>query len=100
MAEATLVPAYVMPLRDALALQYGSDATIAIEHIMSDRYRFVVVASAFRGMDHADRQTQVWSLAQSVLKQSDLVKVSMILTVADDELYEDSSHTTDSDEGV
>lgn len=85
MAESTVTePAYVAKLHEALTRQLPGSAVRA-EHVRADRYRFEVVWQPFDAMNHPERQEKVWDVAERTLG-SDLVKVTMILTLGTQDL--------------
>ncbi|HET6250244.1 MAG TPA: hypothetical protein VFE47_21315 [Tepidisphaeraceae bacterium] len=80
-----LRPPYVEQLSAALQKALPG-AEVDIEHVRTDRYRFVVVWPGFDGMGHPERQELVWDLTEKTLARSELRKVTMILTVGHDDL--------------
>jgi hypothetical protein len=86
MAEgAVTVPAYVPRLTAALQ-QRLPGAEVDTEPVRADRFRFIVVWPPFDEMGHPERQRIVWDLAEQVLEPRDLLNVSMILTLGDEDL--------------
>lgn len=86
MAEGTLtIPAYVQRLTAALK-QRLPGAEVDTEHVRGDRFRFVVVWGPFDQMGHPERQRIVWDLAEQELEPRELLNVSMILTLGDEDL--------------
>lgn len=79
------VPAHVPRLAAALK-QRLPGAEVDTEHVRADRFRFIVVWGPFDQMDHPERQRIVWDLAEQVLAPRDLLNVSMILTLGDEDL--------------
>lgn len=55
------------------------------EWVRKDRYRLIVVSKKFERLGHPERQRKVWDIADKALDKSDLLKVSMILTMSDSE---------------
>jgi len=78
-------PAFVARLSDALRRRLQG-AQVDHEHVRGDRYRFVVVWDPFDAMDHPERQRLVWDVAEGELDRSDLLNVSMILTLGTGDL--------------
>jgi hypothetical protein len=78
-------PAYVERLTQALQ-QKLQGAEVTSEQLRADRYRFEILWRGFDNMEHPDRQRIVWDIADALLDKQDLRKVSMILTIADDDL--------------
>ena len=86
MAEGIVAdPPYVALLASALE-QRLPGARQQHEIVRHDRYRFEVVWDRFDQMEHPERQKIVWDIADEVLSKEDLWKVSMILTLGQDDL--------------
>jgi len=86
MAEGTVTdPPYVLRLTTALASALP-DAEIDHEKVRTDRYRLIVVSNSFENKGHPERQRLVWDIADGVLDKDDLMRVSMILTIAPTEI--------------
>ncbi|HZL36974.1 MAG TPA: hypothetical protein VFC78_16765 [Tepidisphaeraceae bacterium] len=89
MAESTLIrPVYVEQLSTALQSAFEG-AQVEVEHVRTDRYRFIVVWPGFDPLGHPERQELVWDLADKTLVKEDLRKVTMILTMGLDDLPQD-----------
>jgi len=78
-------PPYVQKLIAELGNRLPG-AQINSEHVRSDRFRVAIVSSDFEKLGHPERQQLVWDIADSTLAKHDLLKISMILTVAPSEL--------------
>jgi len=86
MAEGILTePAYVVRLTDALR-QKLPGAEVEHEQLRADRYRFVVTWPQFDAMEHPERQELVWDVVEHSLDPADFMKVSMILTLGNEDL--------------
>ena len=73
-------PPYVERLEAALKRELRG-AEVKHEQVRRDRYRFIVVWDRFDRMGHPERQRKVWDIADHVLEKSDLLNVSMIITL-------------------
>jgi len=80
----------VTSLVAALEAVYGLGC-VAYEHVRDERYRFEIVSKLFNSMPHPKRQRAVWDIVSKVVDKTQLLNVAMILTIADDELYEPQS---------
>ncbi len=68
-------------LRSSLA-KAGIEAKTSHERVQGTKlYRIVVESPKFEKMLHSERQDLVWRIAQKALNPSDLLLVSMILTM-------------------
>ncbi len=86
MAEGIVTePAYVAHLSTALKTAL-KDAQITHERVRGDRFRFVVIADEFDGMEHPQRQRKVWDLADKTLGKDNLLNVAMIITLSPTEM--------------
>jgi hypothetical protein len=86
MAERAVIdPPHVMRLGEAIRDRFAG-SQVEWEQVRGDRYRFIVTWPEFDGMDHPERQRLVWDLAEQVLPPGDLLKISMILTLGNDDL--------------
>jgi stress-induced morphogen len=88
MAHATVskrTPKYVTTSAAAIKRRLPG-SQIQHEQVRQDRYRLIVVSTAFEEMGHPERQRLVWDIADDVLDKPDLLKVSMILTVSESEV--------------
>jgi hypothetical protein len=86
MAKAVVdVPEYVEALARKLEQELAG-SQVSYQRLRRDRYRFAVVWKKFEKMDHPARQHRVWEIAESVLRRDDLLKVSMIITLAPSEV--------------
>ena len=87
MAQATVtkkVPDYVGKLEAEIQKAFPG-SRIWHESVRKDRYRVLVVSKKFERLGHPERQRVVWNIADSALDKSDLLKVSMILTMSESE---------------
>lgn len=86
MAEGIVTtPPFVNRLSTALTQQLPG-AEVHTEHVRGDRFRFVVAWNQFDAMDHPERQRLVWDIAQRELAPQELLNVTMILTLGDEDL--------------
>lgn len=87
MAEGTVtqIPPFVDRLSAALS-KLLPDSEIGHEHVRAERYRFMVVSSAFEEMGHPERQRKVWDAAEKVLTRDEIRNVAMIITMAASEV--------------
>lgn len=74
-------PAYVKKLTDALHATIPG-ASVETEARRPTRYEFVVIADKYEHMEHADRQREVWHLAEKVLEPDEILEIWMILTIS------------------
>jgi acid stress-induced BolA-like protein IbaG/YrbA len=83
MAQATLkkLPKYAESLYVELERRLPG-AQITLEHRRRDRYTFVIIWDRFSRMGHPERQRLVWDIAKHIIKDSDILKVGMILTMS------------------
>lgn len=89
MAKGTVIePDYVRQLATALGREL-KNAQVEHEHVRGERYRFQVIWSQFDRMGHPERQKRVWDIAERVLNKTDLVKVTMILTLGSSDVAAD-----------
>lgn len=51
-----------------------------------NRHRFTVISPKFRGLTHLARQDLVWSIANDVLSDDELLKITVILPFAPEEV--------------
>jgi stress-induced morphogen len=74
-------------LRDDLD-KVGIRASVSRERVGggTSLYRIWVVAPQFRRLRNSERQNLVWRTAEEVLSDEELRRISMILTLAPDEL--------------
>jgi acid stress-induced BolA-like protein IbaG/YrbA len=90
MAQISLTkPPYVDRLSSAITDELPG-AMVDVEHVRGDRYRFIVVWGRFDSMGHPERQQIVWDLAERVIGP-ELLNVTMILTLGNDDLPPDDS---------
>ncbi|HWE93474.1 MAG TPA: hypothetical protein VG269_05815 [Tepidisphaeraceae bacterium] len=82
-------PPYVERLSVAIKDELPG-ALVDVEHVRGDRYRFVVIWGRFDSMGHPERQQLVWDLAERALGP-ELLKVTMILTLGNEDLPPESS---------
>ena len=86
MARTISLPGFVLTLEQALRKKLRN-AEIDIEKVgRTNRYRFLIVSDRFRRMDHPRRQNLVWDVADKLLAPAELLRVSMIVTMAPDEV--------------
>ena len=86
MARTISPPGFVLTLEQALKSKLRN-AEIDIEKVgRTNRYRFLIISDRFRRMDHPKRQNLVWDVVEKVLAPSELLRVSMIITMAPDEV--------------
>ena len=86
MAEEVIVePPYVSRLENALKQELDG-AEVRHEQLRADRYRFEVLWPAFDAMEHPERQRIVWDIVERSLDKKDFMKVSMIITIGDEDL--------------
>lgn len=82
-------PPFVEQLKKALKQQLqdaGINADVDAEPAGGTKlYRFFVISDDFQQLSHSERQGVVWRIAQKELQPSDQVKISMILTLTQDE---------------
>lgn len=78
------VPEYVDKLETELQRALPG-SRIWHEFIRKDRYRLIIVSDKFDRLGHPERQRKVWDIADGILDKSDLLKVSMILTMSESE---------------
>lgn len=79
------LPAYVDKLVAAFKHELP-DADVEYEQVRRDRYRFIVISRQFDGMGHPERQELVWQLTERTLNAQELLKVTMILTIGEQEM--------------
>ena len=82
MAQAVKLPKFVRDLIAALTAQYP-DAEIDVERVPhTNRYRLLMVSPKFERIGHLRRQHKVWDIVQETLEDKDVVRISMIVTLA------------------
>ena len=70
----------------ALVSRFGGEAEA--EQVAADgRYRFAIVSPRFESMPHLRRQDDVWKVVDEVLTREETLDVSLVLTMAPDELW-------------
>ena len=78
-------PVFVQNLVDALQKNLGEaglECEVTIEPVEGTRmFRFFVISDGFGAMQHSERQTVVWRIADRSLPDVDAMKVSMIMTL-------------------
>ena len=89
MAKISKPPAYVEQLTKALIRDLkksGIDAVVEAEAVPTTLlYRIHVLAPQFKNMTHSERQNVVWRIAEKALSPDDQLRISMIVTLANDE---------------
>ena len=82
-------PPFVTKLRKALVdslMAHGVNAKVSVQAVPTTKlYRVFVRAEQFKHMRHSERQSVVWRIADSALSPEDQMRISMILTLTDDE---------------
>jgi hypothetical protein len=78
-------PEYVTKLVEALQKALPG-ANVDSEQVRGDRYRFVVFSPHFDSLGHPERQDQVWDVVEKTLDPQDLRKVTMILTLGEEDI--------------
>jgi hypothetical protein len=93
MAVAKKPPEFVTKLRKALSEKLrakGIESRVEFEPLKGTKlYRFAVYAPAFAKMWVSERQDLVWRIASSVLPGDEQFQVSVILTLAPEDLGEE-----------
>jgi hypothetical protein len=78
-------PAFVTRLKNALVQDLkasGIDAEVFTEKVPTTRlHRVTVLAPKFKVLKHSERQNLVWRTAERTLSPSELMLVSMIVTL-------------------
>jgi hypothetical protein len=86
-------PVFVTKLKAALEKDLralGLKSTVSVEPAGTTKlYRFFVVSDDFRDLRHSERQNIVWRIVDKTLSAEDSIKVSMIMTLAKEELGPD-----------
>jgi hypothetical protein len=73
-------------LVSALVTRFGGEGEAEQVH-QDGRYRFTIVSPRFDSMAHLRRQDEVWKVVDQVLSREETLDVSLVLTVAPDELW-------------
>ncbi len=86
-------PQFVDTLCDALVdglERLGIQSEVHPQRVRGTRmHRFYVIADGFEYLRHSERQSVVWRIAEAILTDAQLNKISMILTLTPDELGDD-----------
>jgi len=83
------LPKFVDRLRKALVEdlgQAGIKAKVEVQPVRTTKlYRFLVLAPKFARLRHTERQGLVWRIAERTLDPDQQLRISMIVTLSDDE---------------
>ena len=89
MAKVKTAPGFVGQFKAALAdglKSVGIDAEIEVKPVPRTRlYRVLVLAPKFKALKPSERQNLVWRIADRALSPEDQLRISMILTLTNDE---------------
>jgi hypothetical protein len=87
MNDKSLVKVVRAALKTELDTVGIKDADVRTEAVPGTKLRRVsVVAKGYKKLRHSERQNLVWRIVDGVLDPSDRLKISMILTLAPEEL--------------
>lgn len=68
----------------------GIDADVDIERIPTTKlFRLTVLAPKFKNLRHSERQGLVWRIAEKTLSWEEQLRISMILTLTEEEAVGD-----------
>ena len=89
MAKVKNPPPFIEELRIALIRDLkkaGIKAQIHEEPVPTTKlYRVTILAPQFKAMRHSERQNLVWRIAEKALSPDDQLRISMILTLSNEE---------------
>lgn len=86
MAETLKLPPFVAKLISALSRKMPGSGTDVQRVPGTNRYRIAIVWSGFPKRNVRKRQDSVWKIAEEVLGDEELLRISMILTLHPDEV--------------
>jgi acid stress-induced BolA-like protein IbaG/YrbA len=85
-AQTPKLPAFITRLVQSIGQALPSTVIDAQRVGRTNRYRLVVVSPRFNRMDQLKRQDLVWNIAESSLSPEELLRTSMIVSLAPEEV--------------
>ena len=89
MANVKTAPAFLEQLKKAIVETLkvnGISAKVRTEPVPTTKlYRVAVFSPQFKQMRHSERQNLVWRIAEKAVSPDEQMRISMILTLTDDE---------------